>query len=205
MDWPEAAILTGDGLGVPARASGRLGDTRGKKVLVIGLGPVGLSNVLVQSFRGAEVFGCDLVPYRVKLAETLGASRGLNGGDESFKQEILDWTEGKGPDIVILAVGNNQALLQAVDLVRYRGKIYQVGEIHEATFNPSAAFIRKEVTWTGSWYYTSGDWETMLLLHESGLSLSNLITHRYPFQSAQEAYDTFISGESGKVILTYSS
>jgi threonine 3-dehydrogenase len=43
----------------------------------------------------------------------------------------------------------------------------------------------------------------MLGLYQAGLPIDKLITHTYPFEQAQEAYDTFVSGESGKVILTY--
>lgn len=200
-EWLEAAILTGDGLGVPVRASRRLGDTSEKKVVVLGLGPVGLSNVLVQSFKGAHVIAADLIPYRINHAKTLGAIDAFHVRD--LKPAVRDWTKGSGADIVIIAVGHNDALNQAIDLVKYRGTIFQVGEISQATINPSAVFIRKEVTWTGSWYYTSADWEDMHGLYQSGLPIEKLITHTYPFEQAQQAYDTFVSGESGKVVLTY--
>ena len=203
VDWPAAALLTGDGLGVPVRCSRRLGNTRGQKILVLGLGPVGLSNVLVQTFKGADVMGADLFPYRLNLAHTLGASRSVNIQSQDLKAEVLEWTAGQGADIVILAVGKNEALLQAVDLLKHQGTLFQVGEMSEATFNPSAAFIRKEITMTGSWYYTSADWTEMLALHRAGLPYDKLVTHVFPFEHAQQAYDTFVSGNSGKVILTY--
>ena len=107
-----------------------------------------------------------------------------------------------GCDVVILAVGRNEALLQAIDLVKQQGTVFQVGELEEATFNPSAAFIRKEISMTGSWYYTSRDWEETLCLHRAGLPYGKVITHVFPFEQAQKAYDTFVSGESGKVFLT---
>ncbi|MBN1673651.1 MAG: zinc-binding dehydrogenase [Kiritimatiellae bacterium] len=203
VDWPEAAVLTGDGLGLPARAARRLGDTRAKRVLVLGLGPVGLSNVLVQAFAGAEVMGADLVAYRLDLARKLGARRAANIQEQDIKAEVADWTANAGADIVILAAGREDALLSAFDLVRLQGMVFQVGEIHKATLNPSAAFIAKEITMTGSWYYAPEDWPEMLRLHNSGLPYKDLITHVFPFEKAQEAYDTFASGESGKVVLTY--
>ena len=202
-DWPQAALLTGDGLGVPVRCSRRLGNTAGKKVVVLGLGPIGLGNVLVQHFKGAEVMGADMVPFRLEFATQLGASRVVNIQEHDLKQAVLDWTSGNGADIVILAVGKNPALLQAVDVLKQQGTLFQVGEMEEATFNPSAAFIRKEITMTGSWYYTSADWEDMLALHHAGLPYGKLITHVFPFAQAQDAFDVFVSGNSGKVILTY--
>jgi len=203
VDWPAAPILTGDGLGLPARAARRLGDTAGQKVLVLGLGPVGLSAVLVQSFKGAEVAGADLVPYRLELSQKLGAARTVNVQTGDLKQEMQDWTDGRGVDVVILAVARQDSLLAAVDVLRQQGRLLQLAELHEATIDPSAAFIRKELTMTGAWYYGREDWQTMLALHEAGLPYKDLITHVFPFEQAQKAYDTFASGQSGKVVLTY--
>jgi len=202
VDWPQASLLTGDGLGVPVRCARRLGDTAGRRVLVLGLGPVGLGCVLVQASRGAKVMGADLVPYRLSLARELGAVRAVENNGQELSEAVEDWTEGAGADVVILAVGKNEALLQAVDLVKQQGTLFQVGELHEATTNPSAAFIVKEISMTGSWYYTSEDWAEMLRLHDAGLPYARLITHVYSFTEAQDAYDTFVSGESGKVVLT---
>jgi len=203
VSWPAAAILTGDGLGVPVRAAARLGDTKNKKVLVLGLGPVGLSNVLVQAFKGADVMGADLFGFRLNLAMELGAGQAVNIKTQDLKEEVLDWTSGKGADIVILAAGRNDALLTAYDVVRQQGTVFQVAEFHEAVIDPSAAFVTKEITQTGSWYYTSTDWPEMLALHRAGLAYEKLVTHVFPVEKAQTAFDTFASGESGKVVLTY--
>ena len=203
-DWIAATVLTGDGLGVPIRASRRLGDTAGKQVVVLGLGPVGLSNVLVQAWRGARVMGIDLSGYRVDLARQLGAEEGVPAGAEQDVEEaVRAWTGGRGADIVILAVGHEEAMNTSFALVRQQGIVYQVGEMEEATINPSAVFIRREVIMMGSWYYTSSDWPQMLAAHEEGLPYDRLITHTLPFDQAQQAYDTFVSGESGKVVLTF--
>lgn len=43
----------------------------------------------------------------------------------------------------------------------------------------------------------------MVALHRAGLPYHRLVTHVYPFQQAQEAFDIFVSGNSGKVVLTY--
>lgn len=147
--------------------------------------------------------GADMISYRLDFAKALGAAQVVNLADQDLKSAVLDWTAGQGADIVILAVGKNEALLQAVDVIKQQGTLFQVGEMAEATFNPAAAFIRKEITMTGSWYYTSSDWEEMLALHHAGLPYGKLITHVFPFAQVQDAFNTFSSGDSGKVILTY--
>lgn len=55
----------------------------------------------------------------------------------------------------------------------------------------------------GSWYYTSADWPLMLQMHRDGLPYDKLITHVIPADEAQEAFNVFSAGESGKVVLTY--
>ena len=203
-DWPEAALLTGDGLGVPIRTARRLGDTAGQRIVMLGLGPIGLSNTLVQSSRGARVMGVDLSEYRINLARELGAETCAHVTEGSdVKQAVMDWTDGRGADIVIIGVGREDVMKTSFDLVRQQGTVFMVGELEEVTFNPSALFIRREATMTGSWYYTSSDWPDMLAAHESGMPYHKLITHKFPFEQAQAAFDTFVSGESGKVILTY--
>jgi threonine dehydrogenase-like Zn-dependent dehydrogenase len=203
INWPEAVVLSGDGLGVPARAARRLGDTSGKHVLVLGLGPVGLGNIMVQAFNNAKVMGADFVSYRTELAKKIGAERIANLAEQDLEKEVTNWTEGRGADIVILAAGKEAALHSAVKIVRHQGTIFQVAEFFQANINPSAMFVEREITMTGSWYYTSKDWGNMLDYYRRKLPISKLITHVLPFEKSQEAFDIFSSGNSGKVILKY--
>jgi propanol-preferring alcohol dehydrogenase len=147
--------------------------------------------------------GADLVPYRLELAKTLGARHAVDVTEGELSRAVEDWTEGRGADRVIVAVGRPESLVEAVDLVRPHGTVFQVGEMEEVTLNPSHAFIRKEITMQGSWYYTSSDWDDMLELHERGLRYRKLVTHTYPVEKAQDAFDAFVGGETGKVVLTY--
>ena len=203
VEWPPAAILTGDGLGVPVRVARRLKSTEGAKVLVLGLGPIGLGCVMVQAHRGAEVMGADISEYRVRLAREMGAVGSINVRSPDFRDSFFAWTEGRGADVVILAAGREEALLTAIDLVKRQGTVFQAAELEEAKIRPSAAFIQKEITMTGSWYYTSEDWKEMVALHDQGLPYARLVTHVFDLDQAQDAYNLFASRESGKVILRY--
>ena len=203
VDWPPGAILSGDGLGVPVRCATRLGDTAGKRVVVLGLGPVGLSCVLVQTFLGARVLGVDLSAYRVDLARRLGAEEAISPTENDVIRRVGNWTDGRGADAVIVAAPVPSLLDQAAELVRRHGIVFLVGEIAQATFDPGRLLLRREATLMGSWYYTSSDWRRMLDLHRAGLPYHRLITHTFPFERAQEAFDTFSAGQSGKVVLTY--
>lgn len=202
-DWPAAAILTGDGLGVPARCARLLGNTAGRKIVVLGLGPIGLGCVMIQAFRGGNVMGVDISEYRMNLARSLGAAVTVHATRDDVGRAVADWTGGLGADIVILAVANEDSLKTAVAILRHHGTLFMVAELGMVTFKLNDALIRKEAVMTGSWYFTSADWPFMLELHRSGLEYGKLVTHVLPVEKAQEAYDAFSSGQSGKVILTY--
>jgi threonine 3-dehydrogenase len=105
--------------------------------------------------------------------------------------------------VVILAVAQEEALRKSIEILRHDGTFFLVAELGQVTFKLNDALVRKELHMTGSWYYTSADWPFMLSLHEAGLPYHRLVTHVFPVDRAQEAFDTFASGQSGKVVLTY--
>lgn len=81
------------------------------------------------------------------------------------------------------------------------GRVAFIGEKQEASIRPSPQFIRKELTVFGSWYFTGANYFRILGLRSRGLDVSGLITHRFPLRKADQAFSTFASGQSGKVIL----
>ncbi|MBN1343161.1 MAG: zinc-binding dehydrogenase [Phycisphaerae bacterium] len=198
-DWATAVLLSGDGLGVPYRIARRLGDTAGKTVLVIGLGPIGLGNVLVQTFGSARVIGIDPVPYRRELATQLGAEC-LDPTTDGF-DDLVRGRFGRAIDVVIECVGKNPTLRQALQWVGPAGTVVAAGENPAAEFDLANTIIRKDLTLIGSWYYQPADFEGMLDMYRKGLQVERLITHRFPFEQAAEAFTLFASGQTGKVIL----
>ena len=108
---------------------------------------------------------------------------------------------GPAPSLVIEATGLAGCVNQALDVVAAGGSVLQSGECAEATINPSAQLIRKEVTYTGCWYFTHDDYPVMRQLWDDGLPVAKLRTHDLPAADAQAAFDAFTSAESGKVVL----
>jgi threonine dehydrogenase-like Zn-dependent dehydrogenase len=68
---------------------------------------------------------------------------------------------------------------------------------------PSDIFIRREVTYTGAWYYGTEDYAEMVDLVRSGLPLDRLVTHDLPAAEAPAAYADFLAGRSGKALLRW--
>lgn len=188
------ALLTGDALGVPSRGHSRVPSRPGERVLVIGLGPVGLGHVLVRAFEGAEVVAIEPAAYRRDLALKLGASEVGRPGDDI----------GPSPRVVIECSGRPESIAYALDVVDNGGVVLQSGECHsDVLINPSNTFIRREITYTGAWYYATEDYAAMRALHERGLPLADMCTHDTDVAHAQDAITDFLDQKTGKVLLRW--
>ncbi len=186
------ALLTGDALGVPVRGLTRVPHAEGMTVVVIGLGPVGLSQVLVRSFTGADVVGVDPSPERRELARR-GGARLVLGPDEPLPPAA----------IVIECTGLAECIALAFDTAQAGGTVLQSGECSAVTINPSRSIIHREVNYVGSWYYTTSDYPQMLRLFSEGLDIASLITHEVAAEDAADAVAAFLDARSGKVILRW--
>lgn len=193
-DAADGAMITGDALGVPARGLRRAPSTPGDRVLVIGLGPIGLGHVLVRAFAGAEVVAIGRPEYRRRLALELGAAAVHAPGEDI----------GARPQLVIECSGRPACIAQAFELVEDGGTVLQSGGCRtEISIHPSKTFIRREITYTGSWYYATEDYPDMCDLWTDGLPLSRMCTHDVAAADAQPAITDFLDGNSGKILIRW--
>jgi threonine dehydrogenase-like Zn-dependent dehydrogenase len=201
VDWERGVLLGGDTIGTTYRTLKRLGANAFDTVAVLGCGPIGLGMLAVLRFLGARAIAADVSPYRRDLATKLGADSVIDPNAGNAAQMILDLTDGAGADIALDCSPTQATLTAALDCVRKFGKVGFVGEKGDSVIHPSNHFIRKEITAVGSWYYSPSDYYEILGLHRRGLKVDDLVTHRFPLAQANEAFATFASGESGKVLL----
>jgi threonine dehydrogenase-like Zn-dependent dehydrogenase len=190
----DGALITGDALGVPVRAHRRVPSQPGERVVVLGLGPVGLAHTLVRTHDGAEVVAVEPSEYRRRLALELGAAEVLAPGEDL----------GAAPGMVIECTGLASCVVLALDAVEAGGTVLQSGECPAVELNPSETLIRREITYTGVWYYADEDFPEMVRLYEEGLPVGKLVTHEFPADQIAEAYRAFVSREAGKVLLRWS-
>lgn len=196
-------LITGDGLGVPYHTSLKLAGADIRTVAVLGLGPIGLGSVLVQAHLGRDVIAVDLSPERLALALSLGARLAVNAKEQDAVQAIQAATGGRGADACIEAAGVPQTAKQCFKAVRTAGLVVFNGEQPAVELSPSDDFIRRDVRAVGSWFFHVGEFPAMLKLFQDGLAVARLVTHSFALERAQEAYDTFAAGRTGKVVLTY--
>ena len=113
---------------------------------------------------------------------------------------IRDATGGRGVDLGIDASGSDAGVNLGLNATRDEGTFIFAGAGHKATINPWSQFLEKEVTAHGVWYFVDRDYHGLLDLYRQGLTVGELITHRFGLDDAPTAYDLFARGETGKVI-----
>lgn len=203
MDWETAVLLCGDVMGTPYHALKRMGGVQaGQTAAVFGCGPIGLGSLTWLKFYGLDVIVSEIKAYRRDLAVRLGADLVLDPAHEDVVARIRAETGG-GSDLCLDCSPAEQTLKDALDAVRTYGRVGWIGEKPLAMVNPSGQVIHKELQMTGSWYFTRAEFHEELAHYRRGLSVSQLITHRFKLEEAPEAYARFAAGETGKVVLTY--
>ncbi|NLG51144.1 MAG: zinc-binding dehydrogenase [Chloroflexi bacterium] len=201
VPFDQGVLLGGDTIGTPYHALARLHVSSADTVGVFGCGPVGLGSIAVLRFLGARILAVESLPYRRELAQRLGASVALDPADGDPVKRIRELTGGRGVSVALDCSGSPATTTLALESVGIHGRMAFIGEKPEATVRPSPQFIRKELTAIGSWYFTAADYFHILELYRRGLQVADLATHRFPLAQADEAFATFASGQSGKVLL----
>jgi propanol-preferring alcohol dehydrogenase len=198
----DVGALIGDGVGTPYHALVKAGGVRGGQLLgIFGLGPVGLGATMLGVYFGATVVGVDVNAERLALARRLGAAHTINPHDTDPATAIRDLTGGRGLAVAMECAGSDITLGYALAAMDHFGRLALVGEHHQATFDPSAHFIGRELTMTGSRYYHHADYDAILQLLAGGLQPERMVTHHFALSEAPAAFGLFDAGQTAKVVL----
>jgi L-iditol 2-dehydrogenase len=158
-------------------------------VLVIGQGPIGIILALLAKSWGASVVTSDLYPQRLTIAKTYGLEHTVNASSEDPAGRVRELTEGRGADVVILAVAGNNLIKPAMDMARPGGRVMLFAQTQhsEVSIDPAAICVDEKVL-LGS-YSASVDLqeENVRLVLSGDIDFSRLITHRFPLDKALEA------------------
>jgi threonine dehydrogenase-like Zn-dependent dehydrogenase len=176
------------------------------RVLITGLGPVGMGMALLCQAMGADVIGVEAMPERIEQAKKLGITDVISPTEPDARGWIDERTNGHGVEVAIDCSGNADARHMCLELAREWGRVVFVGEGGSVTFAPSPLLIHKQLALYGSWVCSIAQMEDLVaLLVRWKLHPEVMVTHRFPLDQAKEAYELFDSGKTGKVAITWPS
>jgi L-iditol 2-dehydrogenase len=174
-------------------------------VLIIGGGLAGILHTQLAQSQGVKnIIVADINPYRLQLAKRFGANYTLDS-KEKLPQKIKEVNSGHLADQVIVCTGATPAALTALDCVDNGGTIifFAVPDPTVRIPVPITEFWRKEITLKTSYGAAPQDLEESLaLLTQKKINVTDMITHRLSLSQAQEGFRLVATaGESLKVIL----
>nr|WP_224749749.1 L-threonine 3-dehydrogenase [Polycladospora coralii] len=180
------------------------GDLVGRTVAVMGCGPIGIMAVPIAKAAGAaKVIAIDLNPYRLQLAEKMGATHVIHAKKDDPISQTHSFTKGQGVDVVLEMSGHPVAIDQSLKMLTHGGRISMLG----LPTTPVPVDITNDIVFKGitiqgitgrrmfeTWQQTAG------LLESGQVDLKELITHRFHITEYEEAFELMKSGNCGKIV-----
>ena len=182
-------------------------DMVGEDVLITGAGPIGMLTVGICRFIGARnIVVTDVNEHRLEIAKEMGATRAINIEKDSIEATISDLNMSNGFDIGIEVSGNPEAFRSMLRNMYNGGRVALLGFLPESTRVNWNEVIFKSLHIKGIYgremYET---WYKMTQLLRSGLDVRPVLTHRFPLEDFDEAFETVTRGQCGKVVLDISN
>jgi predicted dehydrogenase/threonine dehydrogenase-like Zn-dependent dehydrogenase len=195
----------------------------GHRVGVVGLGLLGQLTVQILKASGARVVCTDISEGKLELARSLGADVAV--GADGFVAAAMNAGDGHGLDAVIItaSTSSNQPVEVAGEACRYKGKVVVVGMVGMDI--PRNAYYKKELDLRLSMSYGPGRYDAnyeekgidypyalvrwtegrnmqtfLELCAEGRVTPVKLVTHRFEFEKALDAYALF-EGKTGEPYL----
>ena len=172
----------------------------GEAVAVMGTGPIGLIAVALAKVAGASVIvAADRIEHRLQRARKLGADVTVNIDRESPVDAVMDLT-GCGAHVVIDAAGKSESINNAIACLRPGGRIVIVGI-------PSDPAVRLNL-WTAldrearihvQKRSNGNDHDALELLKRGLIRSEDVISHRFPLEQGQEAFETMAEYREGVI------
>ena len=212
-DVPEKHLLMAQQLGTVVFGCRRLPSLIGQTVVVVGQGSVGLFHDFMLRRLGAHrIIGIEPVPERLAAGRAMGLDEAVDVSGRRATEAVMDLTGGEGADLVIEAVGSVETLNQTLQLAKPLGRI--------AVFGLPPTMERVPFDWD-TFFRKRLDMHTVFgaqdepglpafqiavdYIARGDIDMAPFVTHTFPIDSVQEAFDLAHSKEDGalKVSLTF--
>jgi len=179
----------------------------GEDVLVSGAGPIGLMATAVARHAGARnVVVSEPNAYRRDLATKMGATLVIDPRERTLESTFTELDMVEGFDVVMEMSGNPTALRTALGAMAHGGGIAILGIPTEEITLDVNTIVFNQLTLRGIYgremYET---WYKMTVMLQSGLDITPAITHRFGFRDHKAAFAAARHGDSGKVIMDWTT
>lgn len=206
VDLEEGALV--EPLSVGIHSNRRVKTTFGDRVLIMGAGPVGiLAAGVARAFGAVKVLIVDIAEKRLDFATENGfATDSFNSRGKS-KDEIAAYIasqwNGEKPNVCIEATGVPACIKTAIELLDKSARYVQVGMGAPTMDNfPIAYMAENEIQLLGSFRYSVDDYKFGVEMIASGkINVKPLVTDRFTFKQAIDAYKYFGEGKSIKIMI----
>ena len=180
-------------------------DLVGEDVLITGAGPIGVMAAAIARHAGSRnVVVTDVNPYRLELAERMGATRAVNVSNTQLTDVMQELHMSEGFDVGLEMSGAIPALEQMLTTMNHGGKIAMLGLPSDKMAIDWSQVIFKGLTIKGIYGREMYDtWYKMTSMLQSGLNIAPVLTHRFAAEDFQQGFAAMLSGNSGKVILDW--
>jgi threonine 3-dehydrogenase len=177
----------------------------GEDVIITGAGPIGIMAAAVARHAGARyVVISDVNPKRLELAKKMKPTLVVNARTETIADAQKKLGMKEGFDVGLEMSGNPSAFRDLLDNMCHGGKIAMLGIPSEEVAINWGTVIFNMLTIKGIYgremYET---WYKMTVLIQGGLDIEPVITHRFHYTCFEQGFEAMLSGNSGKVILTW--
>jgi len=163
-------------VGFHAVARGRV--TPEDTVAIFGCGGVGLGAVAAAGFRRARTIAIDVDDAKLRIAIKSGATDTINTTREPLHEKLQELTGGRGPDVVIEAIGLPQTFRAAVEEVAFTGRVVYIGYAKEPVAYETRLFVQKELDILGSRNALPEDFrEVIQMLEERRFPVEEAVSH----------------------------
>ncbi|MGF1469773.1 MAG: L-threonine 3-dehydrogenase [Sandaracinaceae bacterium] len=182
-------------------------DLVGEDVLITGAGPIGCMAAAICRFTGARhIVVTDVNPYRLELAQAMGASRVVDVRREKLGDIQRELGMKEGFDVGLEMSGSGDAFQDMLRQMHHGGRVALLGIPPKNTAIDWDDVIFKGLVLKGIYGREMFEtWYKMASMIESGLDVSPILTHRMPVAEYEEGFEVMRTGRSGKVILDWAA
>lgn len=182
------------------------GDLQGKRIGILGSGPIGLSVLMPARAQGVgKVYMTDKIDARLELAKQTGADWTGNV-DRIDAVKAIEEAEPLLLDYVFECCGQQDAVDQAVRMLRPGGKLVMIGipEVDRISFQIDL-MRRKEICFQNVRRQNECTGRTIDLIEDRTLPAATMVTHHFPFERTKEAFDLVAAYQDGvmKAMITF--